>query len=85
MPETRIVRVLLLQFTVISPNRKETFYNMFLDYPHNLTPEQKEVLDKEANPCKDAGFQWKFFNLISFIYSAGRIQGIREERAKKNA
>lgn len=28
---------------------KETEYNMFADYPHNLTPEQKEVFNKE-NP-----------------------------------
>lgn len=28
---------------------KETEYNMFADYPHNLTPEQKAVFDKE-NP-----------------------------------
>ena len=33
---------------------KETFYNMFLDYPHNLTPEQKETFDSE-NPF------WKEF------------------------
>lgn len=47
----------------------------------------KDLCDayKEANPYKDADFQWKFFNLLSFIYSAGRIQGIREERAKKSA
>ena len=47
----------------------------------------KDLCDayQEANPCKDADFQWKFFNLLSFIYGAGRIQGIREERAKKSA
>ena len=28
---------------------KETFFNMFADYPHKLTPEQKEIFDKE-NP-----------------------------------
>ena len=28
---------------------KKTEYNMFADYPHNLTPEQKEVFEKE-NP-----------------------------------
>lgn len=28
---------------------KETEYNMFADYPHNLAPEQKAVFDKE-NP-----------------------------------
>ena len=28
---------------------KKTFFNMFADYPHNLTPEQKEIFDKE-NP-----------------------------------
>ena len=28
---------------------KKTVYNMFADYPHNLTPEQKAIFDKE-NP-----------------------------------
>ena len=28
---------------------KKTEYNMFLDYPQNLTPEQKAIFDKE-NP-----------------------------------
>lgn len=33
---------------------KETFFNMFADYPHNLTAEQKAIFDKE-NPF------WKEF------------------------
>lgn len=28
---------------------KKTVYNLFRDYPHKLTPEQKEIFDKE-NP-----------------------------------
>ena len=32
----------------------KTFYNMFLDYPHNLSLEQKAIFDKE-NPF------WKEF------------------------
>ena len=28
---------------------KKTFFNMFADYPHKLTPEQKAIFDKE-NP-----------------------------------
>lgn len=28
---------------------KKTFFNMFADYPHNLTPEQKAIFDRE-NP-----------------------------------
>lgn len=28
---------------------KKTIFNMFADYPHNLTPEQKEIFDEE-NP-----------------------------------
>lgn len=34
---------------------KQTIYNLFVDYPHNLTPTEKEIFDKE-NP------EWaKFF------------------------
>ena len=33
---------------------KQTIFNLFEDYPHNLTSEQKEVFDKE-NPF------WKNF------------------------
>ena len=28
---------------------KKRLHNMFADYPHNLTPEEKEIFDKE-NP-----------------------------------
>lgn len=33
---------------------KKHIFNMFADYPHNLTPEQKEIFDEE-NPY------WKEF------------------------
>lgn len=33
---------------------KKTVFNLFADYPHKLTPEQKEIFDKE-NPY------WKEF------------------------
>lgn len=35
---------------------KKTTFNMFADYPHNLTAEQKEIFDKE-NP-NWADFFW---------------------------
>lgn len=47
----------------------------------------KDLCDayKESDLYKDSDVRWRFFNLLSFIYGAGRIQGIREERAKKSA
>lgn len=35
---------------------KKTIFNMFQDYPHELTPEQKEIFDKE-NPYWAEFFQ----------------------------
>lgn len=35
---------------------KQTIFNMFQDYPHELTPEQKEIFDKE-NPYWTEFFQ----------------------------
>lgn len=32
---------------------KEKTFNMFADYPHNLTKEQKEIFDKENPFWKD--------------------------------
>ena len=32
---------------------KKQIFNLFQDYPHNLTPEQKEIFDKENPYWKD--------------------------------
>ncbi len=36
----------LFEFTF---DKGKTIFNVYLDYPHNLTPEQKAIFDKE-NP-----------------------------------
>ena len=35
---------------------KKVVFNLFADYPHNLTPEQKEIFDKE-NPYWEEFFK----------------------------
>lgn len=37
---------------------KKTIFNLFADYPHNLTAEQKEIFDKE-NPYWKDFFQYR--------------------------
>ena len=36
---------------------KKVIFNLFRDYPHNLTKEQKEIFDKE-NPYWANFFKW---------------------------
>lgn len=38
-----------------------------------------------ACPIQSNDRQWEFMKMIAFIYGAGRLQGIREERAKRKA
>ena len=44
---------------------KQTVFNLFADYPHNLTTEQREIFDKEnpywADFFKDRGWYLHFF------------------------
>lgn len=37
---------------------KKVIFNLFRDYPHNLTKEQKEIFDKE-NPYWANFFKWR--------------------------
>ncbi len=38
-----------------------------------------------ATKAVDKDILWDFFKVLSFMYDTGRIQGIREERAKKRS
>jgi len=37
---------------------KKKFYNLFADYPHNLTEEERRIFDKE-NPYWAKFFSWR--------------------------
>lgn len=44
----------------------------------------KDLYDAYIGSRKQSGNAfWEFMSLLSFIYDTGRVQGIREERAKK--
>ena len=59
-------------------------------FEHSTTEEiarAKDLYDtyRESIKPQSNDVFWNFMSLLSFIYVAGRIQGIREERAKKSA
>ena len=53
-----------------------------LDYCYRLYPAYYNAR-QELGCCGDR--QWEFMCLISFFYHSGRIQGIRDERARRKA
>ena len=57
-------------------------------FEHSTTEEiirAKDLCDayKNADRTVSSDIYWNFLQLLSFVYGAGRIQGIREERAKR--
>lgn len=42
-----------------------------------------EALDVERIEPKNSTDKWRFLQLLSFVYDTGRVQGIREERARR--
>ena len=39
--------------------------------------------DVERIEPKNSADKWRFLELLSFVYDTGRVQGIREERARR--
>ena len=64
---------------------KKTIYNLYRDYPHNLTPEQKRIFDKEnpfwaeyfGQPVAKHGIKRIVSQIFSGIWS--KIKSIREK------
>lgn len=44
----------------------------------------KDIYDLFQQSKQEADLSWKFYNAIATVYNAGRVAGIRQERAKRN-